>query len=111
MNKPEFRALRDEDGNLRKTVDGKYIISEFRGNDGQLILLTMSPFEAKNIFIKVYSHNTNGELIDDLTVEEFYIESITDTALLLRSTQEIELDTEFEMIPLDKITKVTLGSK
>jgi hypothetical protein len=59
--------------------------------------------KAEEIFVYCYSYDSRGEEINELLIEEQYIEYLSDTAIIVRDTETKTSETLFTMLPLNRI--------
>ena len=62
------------------------------------------------IFVYCYCFNSEGESIDDLAYEEWYIEFLTDNSICLRNTKQKNDESQFDLVPLSRIDQLYFGA-
>jgi hypothetical protein len=78
-------------------------------------IVSKTPTTKEDIFLYLYKFNEEGELVD--FIEEYYVELITETAIMMRSRHTLEKDEngeypeiEYILIPLSIIEEVGFGA-
>jgi hypothetical protein len=64
----------------------------------------------EEIFVYCYAYDSHGERIEELLIEEQYIENLSNTAIIVRDTETKTSETAFTMLPLDRIDLFAVGA-